>query len=79
MQLIAWKDGDSDLLVDPNRIKALTTVSNMNDKAESVYELYADPNPIFESGSIWKDVVLSPSRASIQMELRNSIQKIEKY
>lgn len=77
MQLIAWKDGDSKLLVDPDD-KSLTTVSTLNDKAESVYELYGDPNPIFKPGSLWKDIVLFPSRASIQLELRNSLQKIEK-
>ncbi|XP_031272405.1 uncharacterized protein LOC116130853 [Pistacia vera] len=78
-RLIAWKDGDSKLLVDPDDIKSLTTVSTLNDKAESVYELYGDPNPIFKPGSVWKDIVLFPSRASIQLELRNSIQKMEKY
>ncbi|KAJ0092172.1 hypothetical protein Patl1_25226 [Pistacia atlantica] len=77
-RLIAWKDGDSKLLVDPDDIKSLTTVSTLNDKAESVYELYGDPNPIFKPGSEWKDIVLFPSRASIQLELRNSIQKMEK-
>ncbi|KAJ0035452.1 hypothetical protein Pint_24673 [Pistacia integerrima] len=77
-RLIAWKDGDSKLLVDPDGIKSLTTVSTLNDKAESVYELYGDPNPIFKPGSVWKDIVLFPSRASIQLALRNSIQKMEK-
>ncbi|KAL6989819.1 hypothetical protein U1Q18_015569 [Sarracenia purpurea var. burkii] len=75
--LIAWKDGENKLLVDADEIKSLTKVSNLNDDAESIYELYTESEQIYESGSVWKDVVLLPSRASLQMELRAAIQKIE--
>ncbi|KAB1219117.1 hypothetical protein CJ030_MR3G008416 [Morella rubra] len=75
--LIGWKDGDQKLLVDPDDIKCLTEVSNLNAEAESIYELYGDSGPPSESGSIWKDIVLSPSRATLQQELRACIQKIE--
>ncbi|KAK3009186.1 hypothetical protein RJ639_013526 [Escallonia herrerae] len=61
-----------------NEIRLLTTVSNLNIEAESVYELYAAPNVIYESGSVWKDIVLSPTRASSQLELKTAIEKIEK-
>ncbi|KAK9288170.1 hypothetical protein L1049_016619 [Liquidambar formosana] len=76
-RLIGWKDGESNFLVDPDEIKCLTMMSSLNDNAESIYELYANPNPINEPGSIWKDLVLSPSRASLQLELKTSIQRIE--
>lgn len=76
--LIAWKDGDHKLLVDPEEIKSLTMVRDLNDEAESIHELYSNKNPISETDSLWKGVVLSPSRASIQQELKASIQKIEK-
>lgn len=76
-QLIGWKDGDQKLLVDPDDIKCLTEVSNLNAEAESIYELYRDSGPPSESGSIWKDIVLSPSRATLQQELRACIQNIE--
>ncbi|KAJ6336097.1 hypothetical protein OIU78_012661 [Salix suchowensis] len=36
------------------------------------------PNPACEEGSIWKDIVLSPSRLNIQKELKYSIQKVER-
>lgn len=77
LQLIAWKDGENKLLIDPEEIKCLTKISKINDGAESIDELYADPKQIYEPGSVWADIVLSPSRANLQMELRVSIQKIE--
>ncbi|EEF45177.1 conserved hypothetical protein [Ricinus communis] len=76
-KLIARKDGDNNLLIDPEEIKCLTNVGNVNPDSESIYELYSDPTPIFESGSIWKDVVFSPSRSIVQSELKISIQMIE--
>ncbi|KAL5784786.1 hypothetical protein ACOSQ2_007178 [Xanthoceras sorbifolium] len=78
-RLIAWKNGDNKLLIDPDEIKCLRNVSRLKANADSVYELYSDPNPIFEPGSVWKDIVLSATRASLQLELKTSIQKIEKY
>ncbi|KAL0388480.1 UNVERIFIED_CONTAM: Calmodulin calcium-dependent NAD kinase [Sesamum radiatum] len=76
-RLIAWKDGDSNLLVDPNEIKCLESVSNLNDEAESVYELYKEPDQIHEPGSVWNDVVLLSTRESLQLELKTAVKKIE--
>ncbi|KAL2230014.1 UNVERIFIED_CONTAM: Calmodulin calcium-dependent NAD kinase [Sesamum indicum] len=76
-RLIAWKDGDSNLLVDPDEIKCLESVSNLNDEAESVYELYKGPDQIHEPGSVWNDVVLLSTRASLQLELKTAVMKIE--
>ncbi|KAG6727111.1 hypothetical protein I3842_02G114400 [Carya illinoinensis] len=76
-RLIARKDGEDRLLVDTEEIKCLTAVSSLNAEAESIYELYEHPSPIFEPGSIWKDIVLSPSRPSLQLELRARILKSE--
>ncbi|XP_022722079.1 uncharacterized protein LOC111279320 [Durio zibethinus] len=77
-KLIAWKDGANKLLTDPDDIKCLSNVSNLNPGAESVYELYNEPSPVDKPGSVWKDIVLSPSRSSIQLELKASIQRMEK-
>ncbi|KAL5542143.1 hypothetical protein UlMin_009853 [Ulmus minor] len=76
-KLIAWKHGDHKLLVDPEEIELLTNLSKLNPDAESIYELYPDPNPIFQPGSVWNDIVLSPSRPTRQQELRDAIRKIE--
>lgn len=77
MQLIAWKDGDNKTLIDPEKINCLTAASNLNAEAQSIYGLYTDSSRISEPGSIWKDVVLSPSRESLQQELRACIQRNE--
>lgn len=78
MQLIGWKNGDNNLLVDPEEIKCLTNLSNLNSKADSIYELYThNPGFILEPGSVWKEAVLSPTRASIQLKLKACIQRIE--
>ncbi|PIN08839.1 hypothetical protein CDL12_18586 [Handroanthus impetiginosus] len=76
-RLIAWKDGDCKLLVDPDEIKWLSSVSNLNDEAESVYELYKEADQIMQPGSVWNDVVLFPTRGSLQLELLNAVKKIE--
>ncbi|XP_065863154.1 calmodulin calcium-dependent NAD kinase-like [Euphorbia lathyris] len=76
-RLIAWKDGDSNLLIDPEEFKCLTNVGRLNSEAESIYELYNDQGPIYESGSVWKDIVMSSERSSTQSELKSSIQIIE--
>ncbi|KAK6161394.1 hypothetical protein DH2020_004775 [Rehmannia glutinosa] len=75
--LIAWKDGDSKLLVDPEEIKCLTSVSELNDEAESIYELYKEPNQVYEPGSVWNDIVLLSTRTSLQLELKTVVKKIE--
>ncbi|KAK7344024.1 hypothetical protein VNO77_13223 [Canavalia gladiata] len=77
-KLIGWKDGDHNLLVDPEDIKCLKTIGTLNPEADSIYELYKEPSPITEPGSVWNDIALSPSRPSDQNELKESIQKIEK-
>uniref|UniRef100_A0A5B7AYA6 Zeta toxin domain-containing protein n=1 Tax=Davidia involucrata TaxID=16924 RepID=A0A5B7AYA6_DAVIN len=76
-KLIAWKGGDNKLLVDPEDIKCLTMVSSLKDDADSINELYEHPNLLRESGSVWKDIVLLPARASLQLELKTAIEKIE--
>ena len=78
IQLIGWKDGDHNLLVDPEDIKCLKMIGSLNAEADSIYELYKEPSPIMEPGSVWNDIVLSSSRPSDQKELRETIQKIEK-
>lgn len=75
--MIGWKDGENKLLVDPEEIKCLTVVSTLKDEADNIYELYAEPNVLYEEGSVWKDIILSPSRASPQLDLRTSIHRIE--
>jgi hypothetical protein len=77
VQLVAWKDGDNKLLVDPEEIDCLTRVSSLNTEAESIYDLYNHSAPLPELSTIWKDITLSPARASLQMELRDCVQRIE--
>ncbi|XP_024636645.1 calmodulin calcium-dependent NAD kinase isoform X2 [Medicago truncatula] len=77
-KLIGWKDGDNNLLVDPEDIKSLNNVTSLNTEADSIYELHKEPSPVMEPGSVWNDFVLSPSRSSVQKELRESILKIER-
>ncbi|PRQ36340.1 hypothetical protein RchiOBHm_Chr4g0390371 [Rosa chinensis] len=77
-KLIGWKDGDNNLLEDPKEFKCLTDLSNLNSKADSIYELYThNPGLILEPGSVWKEAVLSPARPSIQRKLKACIQRIE--
>uniref|UniRef100_M4DYQ9 Zeta toxin domain-containing protein n=1 Tax=Brassica campestris TaxID=3711 RepID=M4DYQ9_BRACM len=78
-KMIAWKEKEKTLLVDPEEIDCLKNVGRVNENAESIYELYRRPNPACEAGSIWKDIVLSPSRFNIQQELKYSIQKVERF
>lgn len=76
-QMIGWKDRDKSLLVDPDEIECLKVVGRLNENADSIFELYKTCHPAFEEGSIWNDIVLSPSRLNIQKELKYSIQKAE--
>lgn len=79
-QLIAWKSGTSKLLVEPEEFKLVKLLSNLNNDAESIYELYKeDPNPLHESGSAWKDIVMLPSRPDIQLQLKTAIEKLEAH
>ncbi|KAL8525039.1 hypothetical protein ACS0TY_014596 [Phlomoides rotata] len=73
-RLIAWKDGENKLLVDPDEIKCLTTVRDLNDEAESIYEIYKDPK---EKSSVWNNIVLLPTRLSLQLELITAVKKLE--
>ncbi|GAB2237569.1 hypothetical protein Droror1_Dr00015471 [Drosera rotundifolia] len=76
-QLIGWKDRESRLLVDQEEIEILNILLNLNDEADSVYELHADRDRIHQPGSVWNDIVLSSSRPSIQLELKNAMHKYE--
>ncbi|KAG8389253.1 hypothetical protein BUALT_Bualt02G0209800 [Buddleja alternifolia] len=77
-KLIGWKDKDKNLLVDPEEIKCLKLLGRLNEEAASIFELYKNPHPAFQPGSVWKDIVMSPSRLNIQKELKYSIQKVER-
>lgn len=78
-QLLIRKDGDDDpsQMVDPEAHAYLSTLSNLNAAAESVYELYPNPSPFVEPESVWKEIGVSPSRIHSQKELRSAIQKLE--
>ncbi|KAJ0581401.1 putative Zeta toxin domain, P-loop containing nucleoside triphosphate hydrolase [Helianthus annuus] len=76
-KLIGWKDKEKTLLVDPDEIIILKTIERLNEAADSIHELYKQTNPANQHGSVWKDIVMSPSRLSIQKELKYSIQKCE--
>jgi len=53
-------------------------IGRVNIEADSIYELYKEPSLIMEPGSLWRDIILSPSRSNAQKGLRESIQNIEK-
>ena len=65
------------MLVDPDEIKVLKTIERLNEAANSIYELYKQPNPENDIGQVWKDIVMSPERVFIQKELKYAIQKAE--
>lgn len=78
-KLIGWKDHNSNLLVDRDQIKCLEILKEINDKADSIYELYADPTTLSDLDSVWNnEVVLKPTRIDLQRELKNIIERIEK-
>jgi len=77
VKLIGWKDRDKTLLVDPEEFKCLKRVAELNEEADNIYELYKQPNPVFRKGSVWNDIVTSPSRLNVQQELKYSIQRVE--
>lgn len=78
MQLIAWKDGDSSLLIEPQEYTCLENVAKLNEDADSVHEVYPQTDTVSDSGSIWNDMI-SPLRLSSQQELKISIQMIENH
>ncbi|KAI3829105.1 hypothetical protein L1987_03220 [Smallanthus sonchifolius] len=76
--LIGFKDGSSNLLVDRDQIKCLETLSEINDEADSIYELYADHKMLTDNDSVWKEHVLKPDRIGSQRDLKVVIEKIKK-
>ncbi|XP_010923466.1 calmodulin calcium-dependent NAD kinase isoform X2 [Elaeis guineensis] len=77
-KLIARKDVDADLLANPQEFSCLEKVSKLNEEANSIYELYPHGDIACGSRSIWHDMVMWPSRKSIQQELKMAVQMIEK-
>lgn len=75
--MIGWKDRDKTLLVDPEEFKCVKLIAELNEDADNIYELYKRPNPACQDGSIWNDIVSSPSRLNVQQELKYSIQRVE--
>lgn len=55
----------------------LDSVSNLNDEAECIFQLHKDQDQINKPGSVWKDIVLLPTRPSLQLELKTVVKKIE--
>ncbi|XP_076943780.1 calmodulin calcium-dependent NAD kinase-like [Bidens hawaiensis] len=76
--LIGFKDGNSNLLVHPDQIKCLYALSEINDKADSIYGLYANHKMLTDDDSVWKEHVLKPDRIENQRNLKVVIEKIEK-
>ncbi|KAH9608676.1 hypothetical protein KSS87_021893, partial [Heliosperma pusillum] len=68
-RLIGWKDVASRLLVDVEEIQCLTTLGQLNEEAQSIYQLHSDTTPLTHHGSAWKELVLSPSRPNTQAQL----------
>ncbi|KAL5221920.1 hypothetical protein ABZP36_026633 [Zizania latifolia] len=79
-KLIGWKDGGSRLQVVEEEIGLLDRVSEINEDADGVHELYPDGHPTGGAGSsVWEELVASPARAAIQRELREAILDSETY
>ncbi|KAJ4754567.1 P-loop containing nucleoside triphosphate hydrolases superfamily protein [Rhynchospora pubera] len=76
-KLIGVKCASSELLVDPNEIGCLEKVCTLNEDAKSIHELYPDGSTQCGSTSVWKDLVMCPSRALVQQELKAAIKNIE--
>ncbi|KAK1418833.1 hypothetical protein QVD17_27980 [Tagetes erecta] len=76
--LIGFKDGNSNLLVDRDQIKCLEALIEINDEADSIYELYADSKMLTDDDSVWKEHVSKPDRIEGQRDLKVVIEKIEK-
>ncbi|KAI0518653.1 hypothetical protein KFK09_006089 [Dendrobium nobile] len=92
-KLIGWKDGDSTLLVDPIEIMWLDKVSELNEDADNVNEIYQCPPPPASPASpatvlstsvanpkpisLWEDAVMCSSRLTTQQHLMTLLQSIE--
>jgi hypothetical protein len=77
LQLIGVKCEGSELLVDPKEISCLEKVCTLNEDANSVHELYPDGSTVCGSTSVWDNLVMCPSRALVQQELKTVIEDIE--
>ncbi|RZC81416.1 hypothetical protein C5167_043992 [Papaver somniferum] len=72
-KLIGWKDGENNLLVDPQQINCLTTLSMLNDEADCINELYQHQpteHTEYDPHLVWRSIMLSPSRTKAQQELK---------
>ncbi|KAM3294158.1 hypothetical protein ACQJBY_037201 [Aegilops geniculata] len=77
-QLIAWKgEINGSLLVEPREIDCLDKVSNLNEGATSLHGLYPGGATTCGSRSIWEDMIVAPSRATVQREIREAIRSVE--
>ncbi|XP_074315778.1 calmodulin calcium-dependent NAD kinase-like [Silene latifolia] len=76
-RLIGWKDVASRLLVDVEEIQCLTILGQLNDEAQSIYQLHSDTTPLTHHGSAWKELVLSPFRPNTQAQLKSTILNCE--
>ncbi|KAG6582355.1 Calmodulin calcium-dependent NAD kinase, partial [Cucurbita argyrosperma subsp. sororia] len=77
-KLIHRKEGDDPFqMFDPEANACLSTLSNLNPDAESVYELYPNPSQFSEPEAIWKEIAPTPSRVHSQKQLRSEIKKVE--
>ena len=61
------------MLVEPNEIECLDKVGNLNENATSLHDLYPGGATTCGSRSIWDEMVVAPSRAVIQREIREAI------
>ncbi|KEH42750.1 calmodulin calcium-dependent NAD kinase isoform X2 [Medicago truncatula] len=77
-KLIQWKNDSHNLQVKREVLKCLKMIRSLNTEADSIYELYNETDATMGPGSVWNDIVLSPSRSNDVEKLRESIQKIEK-
>ncbi|KAI4998059.1 hypothetical protein ZWY2020_053401 [Hordeum vulgare] len=77
-QLIAWKgEINGSLLVEPKEIDCLDKVSNLNENATSLHDLYPGGATTCGSRSIWDEMIVAPSRAAVQREIRDAIRSVE--
>ncbi|CAH1429344.1 unnamed protein product [Lactuca virosa] len=78
---IEWKGVDCNLMEDdPDQIKCLECLNilkDINDEADSINELYADPKMLTNSDSVWNKLVMIPTRTDLQRDLKIVIERIE--
>lgn len=76
-KLIGWKGGANNILVDPEEFGCLNSVNLLNEDADSIYEVYPKGETLQHNKSVWKNIVLSSTRANIQQELKVALKKAE--